>query len=261
MIVLFLRNTNLKMNVIRILMKKNLYYIEASNTEELFFKLDMSQNAGLLILDYKEDEELFDMMEVLCRAGLQQLPVLWITPSEKSNQLPDAAKRYITDILLFPFKESTLLRKIDGIMHIKEDKVTSGKKDSNAFRLSPDHSSQVITAMELAARGGYPLCIIRLQVMNAFMELNLKLLNELKHTLRKTDQVLETDLGEFIVLCPYTPLQGLNVVETKIKETVDSIIQDSSRTHKVQINGTNFPECVKKYDDLVSELAIKISYK
>ena len=55
-IVLFIRNANLKMNVIRTLMKNEFYYIEAANTEELIIKLDLSKDASLLIMDYSKEE-------------------------------------------------------------------------------------------------------------------------------------------------------------------------------------------------------------
>jgi hypothetical protein len=51
-IVLFISNPILKMTVIRILMTNNLYYVEASSVEELFIKLDLVKDAGLLIQDY-----------------------------------------------------------------------------------------------------------------------------------------------------------------------------------------------------------------
>lgn len=256
-IVLFVRNPVLKMSVIRVLLKNNLYYLEASNIEELIVKLDLAQNIGLLIQDFMEEEEETGILETISRANLQQLPLLWIVPSEQRHQLPDCMQQYVADILLSPFQPSTLLRKIEGILHTEGNKARVRKKMSNVLKLSLEHSNLIMNAIKSATMGSYPICMIRLQVTDAFLELNLHLLDELKQILRQTDQVLETGLGEFIILCPYTPLEGLYIVENKMKEAVESIIRDVGSVHEVHLFGTVYPDDAKDYKELVSKLANK----
>lgn len=252
-IVLFISNPILKMTVIRILMTNNLYYVEASSVEELFIKLDLVKDAGLLIQDYAEEKEA-DIMEALFKANLLKLPILWIMPSEKSNQVPDRAKEYITDILLSPFQPAILLRKIKGIINIEEKMDKVKKKDSVKIKLSSSHKEKTVEAMECAARGRYPLCIVRLHITGAYMELNLQILDELNQILRRSDQIIEVDIGEFIILCPYTPQQSSQIVENKIKDAVVSILQNTNSACDLNLYTTNFPEKVQSYRQLEAKL-------
>ena len=108
-----------------------------------------------------------------------------------------------------------MLRKINAIISIQENRARTRIKATRDTKLSASQSDKVMTAMESTIRERYPICFIRLNIADAFMELNLHLLDKLKATLRQSDQIIEIDLGEFLILCPYTPLQSLKVVETK----------------------------------------------
>ncbi|HHU49893.1 MAG: hypothetical protein ACOYEH_09680 [Caldicoprobacterales bacterium] len=257
-IVLFIRNANLKMNVIRTLMKNEFYYIEAANTEELIIKLDLSKDASLLIMDYSKEEQETDLT-ALVQANLQQLPILWIMPDEDMFQLSGEIKQYLTDIILTPFNEQTMLRKINAIISIQENRARTRIKATRDTKLSASQSDKVMTAMESAIRGRYPICFIRLNIADAFMELNLHLLDKLKATLRQSDQIIEIDLGEFLILCPYTPLQSLKVVETKILDAIYPIVRDAISNPDVQIYGTSYPDEIKSYYELISNLANEVS--
>ena len=93
-IVLYIRNAKLRMKVIRILMKNDFYYIEASNPDELMIKLDLAKNASLMIMDYKEDDQETDLA-TLIQANLKKLPILWIMADRNTYQLSDKVKLYI----------------------------------------------------------------------------------------------------------------------------------------------------------------------
>ncbi len=84
------------------------------------------------------------------------------------------------------------------------------------------------------------------------MELNLEILNVLKRILRQSDRIIELDIGEFIVLCPYTPQQSSQIVENKINDTVVRIVQSVDSVHDFNLYATNFPERVQSFHQLES---------
>ena len=88
------------------------------------------------------------------------------------------------------------------------------------------------------------------------MELNLEILNELKRILRQSDRIIELDIGEFIVLCPYTPQQSSQIVEGKIKDAVKYILKSTDFAYDFNLYAINFPENVQSFGQLESKLFI-----
>ena len=257
-IALYIRNTKLKMNVIRILMKNDFYYIEASTTEELFIKLDLCNNVGLLIMDFDKGQYKNDF-STLVQANLQQIPTLLMIPDEYSFILPKDIKKHITDIILTPFNSNTLIRKINAIIHIQKNRAKLREEAVSETKIFVNQDEKIILALESAVRGGYSICIIRIFVPGAFMELNLQLLEKLQHIMSQSDQVIETDLGEFIILCPHTPLESLQAVKNKIHDAIYPIVKAERPNTDIEISGFNFPEEIKTYNEVISMLTNKIS--
>lgn len=257
-IVLYIRNAKLRMKVIRILMKNDFYYIEASNPDELMIKLDLAKNASLMIMDYKEDDQETDLA-TLIQANLKKLPILWIMADRNTYQLSDRVKLYITDILLTPFSDNTLLRKVKAILKIQDKRAATERKAEEISRLPAGRNSRIIGAIKSAVRERFPVCIILLNIAGSTMELNLQVLNRLRNILRQSDEIIETDLGEFLILCPYTPVEGLNVLERKILGAVTPVVQDAVADPDIQIFGANYPDEIDTFNELISRLAGGVS--
>lgn len=257
-IVLYIRNAKLRMKVIRILMKNDFYYIEASNPDELMIKLDLAKNASLMIMDYKEDDQETDLA-TLIQANLKKLPILWIMADRNTYQLSDKVKLYITDILLTPFSDNTLLRKVKAILKIQDKRAAKERKAEEISRLPAGRNSRIIGAIKSAVRERFPVCIILLNIAGSTMELNLQVLNRLRNILRQSDEIIETDLGEFLILCPYTPVEGLNVLERKILDAVTPVVQDAVADPDIQIFGANYPDEIDTFNELISRLAGGVS--
>jgi FixJ family two-component response regulator len=257
-IVLYIRNAKLRMKVIRILMKNDFYYIEASNPDELMIKLDLAKNASLMIMDYKEDDQETDLA-TLIQANLKKLPILWIMADRNTYQLSDRVKLYITDILLTPFSDNTLLRKVKAILKIQDKRAATERKAEEISRLPAGRNSRIIGAIKSAVRERFPVCIILLNIAGSTMELNLQVLNRLRNILRQSDEIIETDLGEFLILCPYTPVEDLNVLERKILDAVTPVVQDAVADPDIQIFGANYPDEIDTFNELISRLAGGVS--
>jgi len=257
-IVLYIRNAKLRMKVIRILMKNDFYYIEASNPDELMIKLDLAKNASLMIMDYKEDDQETDLA-TLIQANLKKLPILWIMADRNTYQLSDKVKLYITDILLTPFSDNTLLRKVKAILKIQDKRAATERKAEEISRLPAGRNSRIIGAIKSAVRERFPVCIILLNIAGSTMELNLQVLNRLRNILRQSDEIIETDLGEFLILCPYTPVEDLNVLERKILDAVTPVVQDAVADPDIQIFGANYPDEIDTFNELISRLAGGVS--
>ena len=257
-IVLYIRNAKLRMKVIRILMKNDFYYIEASNPDELMIKLDLAKNASLMIMDYKEDDQETDLANLI-QANLKKLPILWIMADRNTYQLSDKVKLYITDILLTPFSDNTLLRKVKAILKIQDKRAATERKAEEISRLPAGRNSRIIGAIKSAVRERFPVCIILLNIAGSTMELNLQVLNRLRNILRQSDEIIETDLGEFLILCPYTPVEDLNVLERKILDAVTPVVQDAVADPDIQIFGANYPDEIDTFNELISRLAGGVS--
>lgn len=257
-IVLYIRNAKLRMKVIRILMKNDFYYIEASNPDELMIKLDLAKNASLMIMDYKEDDQETDLA-TLIQANLKKLPILWIMADRNTYQLSDKVKLYITDILLTPFSDNTLLRKVKAILKIQDKRAATERKAEEISRLPAGRNSRIIGAIKSAVRERFPVCIILLNIAGSTMELNLQVLNRLRNILRQSDEIIEIDLGEFLILCPYTPVEDLNVLERKILDAVTPVVQDAVADPDIQIFGANYPDEIDTFNELISRLAGGVS--
>lgn len=257
-IVLYIRNAKLRMKVIRILMKNDFYYIEASNPDELMIKLDLAKNASLMIMDYKEDDQETDLA-TLIQANLKKLPILWIMADRNTYQLSDRVKLYITDILLTPFSDNTLLRKVKAILKIQDKRAATERKAEEISRLPAGRNSRIIGAIKSAVRERFPVCIILLNIAGSTMELNLQVLNRLRNILRQSDEIIEIDLGEFLILCPYTPVEDLNVLERKILDAVTPVVQDAVADPDIQIFGANYPDEIDTFNELISRLAGGVS--
>jgi len=257
-IVLYIRNAKLRMKVIRILMKNDFYYIEASNPDELMIKLDLAKNASLMIMDYKEDDQETDLANLI-QANLKKLPILWIMADRNTYQLSDKVKLYITDILLTPFSDNTLLRKVKALLKIQDKRAATERKAEEISRLPAGRNSRIIGAIKSAVRERFPVCIILLNIAGSTMELNLQVLNRLRNILRQSDEIIETDLGEFLILCPYTPVEDLNVLERKILDAVTPVVQDAVADPDIQIFGANYPDEIDTFNELISRLAGGVS--
>ena len=257
-IVLYIRNAKLRMKVIRILMKNDFYYIEASNPDELMIKLDLAKNASLMIMDYKEDDQETDLA-TLIQANLKKLPILWIMADRNTYQLSDKVKLYITDILLTPFSDNTLLRKVKAILKIQDKRAATERKAEEISRLPAGRNSRIIGAIKSAVRERFPVCIILLNIAGSTMELNLQVLNRLRNILRQSDEIIEIDLGEFLILCPYTPVEDLNVLERKILDAVTPVVQDAVADPDIKIFGANYPDEIDTFNELISRLAGGVS--
>jgi len=246
------------MKVIRILMKNDLYYIEALNTDELLIKLELAKKAAMMIMDYKEEDQEADL-STLIQVNLKKLPILWIMADKNTHQLSDRLKLYITDILLTPFNENTLLRKIEAILKIQDIDVVEPEKTEHKSSLPSSKSMRILAAIKSAVRERFPVCIILLNIAGATMELNLQVLDKLKDILRRNDEIIETDLGEFLILCPYTPLEGLHVVETKILEAVTPIVRKVVGDPDIKTFSTNYPDEMETFNELISKLNGEVS--
>lgn len=257
-IALFIQNAKLKMNVIRILMKNDFYYIEASTREELLIKLSLCKNACLLIMDFNKDQLESDFF-TLVQTDLQQIPILLVIPDEYSYILPGKVRKQITDIILTPFKPNTLLRKIKAIINIQGHRDKLKVKATQVPRQDDSQNHKILTALEAAANNKYPICIFRIFVPGAFMELNLQLLDKLQNILRQSDEVIEIDLGEFIVLCPYTPFESLDIAKTKIMNAILPIVQADLPNRDIEISGFNYPDEFRAYKEIISILDKKSS--
>jgi DNA-binding NtrC family response regulator len=247
------------MKVIRVLMKNNLYYIEASNPDELFIKLDFSKYASLMIMDHKEDEQEPDL-SVLVRANLKKLPILWIASDKYAYRLPDRIKLYITDILLIPFNENTLLRKIKAILQIYNKEFAKAYEEVRSLKkISTNQNNNIMEAIKSAIKERFPVCLILLNIAGSTMELNLQVLNKLKSILRQSDEIIETDLGEFLILFPYTPHKSMQILEAKIRNAVSPIVQEAFADPDIQIFGANYPDEIDTFNELISRLAGGVS--
>ena len=221
-------------------------------------KLDLAKNASLMIMDYKEDDQETDLA-TLIQANLKKLPILWIMADRNTYQLSDRVKLYITDILLTPFSDNTLLRKVKAILKIHDKREATERKAEEISRLPAGRNSRIIGAIKSAVRERFPVCIILLNIAGSTMELNLQVLNRLRNILRQSDEIIETDLGEFLILCPYTPVEDLNVLERKILDAVTPVVQDAVADPDIQIFGANYPDEIDTFNELISRLAGGVS--
>jgi hypothetical protein len=261
----FIHDIRLKLLIIRILVENNIPFFEASNMDEALFKLDLVQDVAMMIEEFQDGEKGLKLIKAFTDPDKRnKIPIIWIIPANRRDIIPLAAKWQIADLITMPLDETVFLRKISGGAGISDN---FNKKDNKPIiepKVLSYHSQNVIEALESAEKGKYPISIISLQVNDMTEEANKRILGNLKSILRGSDSILGMDLGQYLILLPFTPKASLPIVESKVKDTVESIV-GKRPSAGVHIYGVCFPDDVQDFDELTAKLtggieqSIKIS--
>jgi hypothetical protein len=251
---IFVQNRKLKLSIIRILVENNIPFVEASNIDEALFKLSLINDISLIIEEYQDGENGLKLAKKLCNESpTSQIPILWLIPENRKDLIPLASKWHIADLIPLPLNEVTFIRKVSAIIETNNGPAQKPNAPAIKPKVLSYHSQDLIDALDSAAKGKYPISIIYLQAKVLHEEENSSLVENLKSVLRGSDTVMEVDLGQVIILLPYTPKVSLPIVESKIKDASQKI---STRKPgwKIYIYGVCFPDDIQSYDELTVKL-------
>jgi|GEM_PF-6121726 len=262
-IFLYIPDPKLRLLIIRILLENDLPFVEALDRPEVSIKLDLIKDIGLIIEEYQEGKE--GIVAIHTFADERKVPIIWIVPEYKKELIPQAVKFHIADLIPLPLDESTFIRKVNGYMGLEDKQQGEGERAASLPLVLPYRSEELKEAVELAEKGRYPLCIVRLQVENLSGDESREVLNRLTNLLRRSDRILEMDFGGYIVLCPFAPKSSLPVIESKLRDGVKKYLQERKQDKRIHLFGIGFPDDAKQWEEMIQraeqgiEKSIKIS--
>jgi len=251
---IYIRDQKLKLSIIRILAANDISFIEASDLEEALIKLELVKNITLIIQEFYDREKALRITGLMRESDSDsRIPIVWIIPENRKDLVRLAAKWKINDLISLPLNESTFIRKLSSLLEYYAEVNKQDSKPNIQPGLLTYHSQALTDALDSAARGEYPLCVISMQVKNLQENAGQAMIGVLKSILRRSDSILEVDVGQYLILLPYTPKNSLPVVETKVRSAAESILKGKSAS-SIHIYGICFPDDVTTYNELKNSL-------
>lgn len=252
-VVLYIQDTILRLTVIRLLLKVRYPYIESASLEEMRIKLELAQDIGLLVEEYKEGPK----GEILVRflkdhKSLSRIPVLWLMPELRREWIVRAGMWKVRDVMPLPLEEDIFLRKLKGIL--SEDFAAGKGEDLRVLIEYPEYRQGLLReALQKAHSGGDSICVVRVSVASVTGE-SPSFYQVLQHTLRESDTILEMVPGDYILLCPYTPKANLIPLEGKIRRALESSDAYAESKMRLYLYGIAFPEDALDPEAMIRQL-------
>lgn len=146
---------------------------------------------------------------------LARTPVMMLTVSAEKTCLQRAVQLGVTDYLLKPFTEDTLIERVARIIGplVLEEQPAGWPR--------PAILAEIRKEVKRARRGNTPLALLGIRPQAASPpQRREEVQQQVAGILRETDTVLSAATGDFVLLLPFTDQSGAEVVREKVGEVM-----------------------------------------
>ncbi len=250
-ILIFIRDYQIKRNIISILTHLQVQFMECFEEEELSFKLQLyTEGNRVFIYEFTGDvtDEEYTRLKSIKEKGWK---ILAIYPKYAIRYIDESQKIKIDDLMTHPVALDSLKRKIISLMN----KMTPEAKENTVF---PENLHDAVRIeINRATRGNYPLSFVMISPTEMTEEQKDIFSGMLKEHLRETDMIYtEDDAHTYMVLCPFTPKNSLVEVENKIRHVFEEIREPFkiARKDKIYVHGLTLDEDGQTYQEIYEKL-------
>ena len=250
-ILLFVRDYQVKRNIISILSHLQVQFMECFEEEELSFKLQLyTEGNRIFIYEFTgnvTDEE-YARVKSIKEKGWK---VLAIYPKYAIRYIDESQRIQIDDLLTHPVASDSLRRKIISLIN----KLTPEVKEAISI---PDNLHDAVRIeINRATRGNYPLSFVMISPTEMTEEQKDIFSGLLKENLRETDMIYtEEDAHTYMVLCPFTPKNSIVEVENKVRSVFEEVREPFklNRKDKIYVHGLTLEEDGQTYPEIYKKL-------
>ncbi len=250
-VLLFVRDYQIKRNLISLLTHLQVQFMECFEEEELSFKLQLyTQGNRIFIYEFTGNvtQEEYERVKAIKDKGWK---ILAIYPRYSIEFIDESQKIQIDDVLTHPIEPESMKRKMIALIN----------KMAPESKTQPVHPENLQDAVRVeinrATRGNYPLSFIMISPPEMSDEHKDIFSGKLKEHLRETDMIYtEDDANTYMMLCPFTPKNLLVEVENKVRRVFEELREPFkiARKDKVYVHGLTLDEDGQSYQEIYEKL-------
>jgi hypothetical protein len=218
-VLIFIRDYQLKRQVINLVVKLGLSFIECNEMDELNFRMQLfTSDNKLFLYEFAEglnEEKQFKKLEDMKTKGWKTLVIFskYFIPYIDQSQ-----KAGINDLIIHPIEIISVKNKLVTLLSVPIEVVEEPVNIENE-----DPIDEVIKQeINRAYRGNYSLSFVIFEFISVTKSKQKEFLKELKDKLRETDAIIHGHANNiYLILCPFTPKNFVVEVENKIRVLFD----------------------------------------
>lgn len=236
-----------KNRLLQTLTKNEIHFYEALNEDDLEYKIKLLEKKIDIIIMDTQEENVSDKFELISevKKGNKNLKVLVLLHKYKALYIDQALRAKINDLMIMPFNDEDFIRKVKSLLTVNDQ----------MEELPEGYMQQINNEISRADRGKYPISLILVEVQKQDLQEARALEFNLRSVLRTTDEIMKWDAKRYIIICPFTEKEQIQIVEQKIKETYDEGLKHSKSKKKIYMSGVSYPVDGQEISVLLSELS------
>ncbi|GEM_PF-1106887 len=250
-VLLFVRDYQIKRNLISLLTHLQVQFMECFEEEELSFKLQLyTQGNRIFIYEFTGNvtQEEYERVKAIKDKGWK---ILAIYPRYSIEFIDESQKIQIDDVLTHPIEPESMKRKMIAL-------INKMAPESKTHPVHPENLQDAVRVeINRATRGNYPLSFIMISPPEMSDEHKDIFSGKLKEHLRETDMIyIEDDANTYMMLCPFTPKNLLVEVENKVRRVFEELREPFkiARKDKVYVHGLTLDEDGQSYQEIYEKL-------
>lgn len=260
-VLIFIRDYQLKRQVINLVAQLGLSFIECNEMDELDFRIQLFVNVNkLFVYEFAEginEEKQFKKLADMKNKGWKTLVVFskyhipYIDKSQDNG---------VNDLVVHPVEIISIKNKILTLLSvpIEEKNEEIDQEDSDLM------DETVKLEINRADRGKYALSFVLFEFLSVTISKQKSFIEDLKFKLRETDAIIPgRKKNTYLIMCPFTPKNFVVEVENKIRNQFEeqksngeiaplSIVYAYGLT--LGVDGDDFDELMDTLDKSLNEL-------
>lgn len=255
-ILIFLRDYQLKRQVMNLVAQLELSFVECNDMDELSFKtqLIVSDNK-LMIYEFSEgvdEEKQFQRMKSLREKGWKILVVY----SKYSIPYIDKSQAIgINDLIIHPVEILSVKNKILTLLSVPIEVQYEQKPVTEPEAVLTE--DVVKLEINRAERGKYVLSFVLFELASVVLSKQKVFVDRLKDRLRETDAIIRgREKNTYLVMCPFTPKNFVVEVENKIRVLFEEMKNEGevAPLSRVYLYGLTLGEDGEYFEVLLNKL-------
>jgi hypothetical protein len=253
-ILLFIRDYQLKRQVINLVAQLGLVFIECNDFNELDFRINLiDADKKLFFYEFHEgieEEKQFKKLSDMKIKGWKTLVVFskyFIPYIDKSH------KAGINDLCIHPVEIASIKNKILTLLSIPSEIQFEQEADEVTIPVEETISRE----LNRATRGNYALSFVIFEFVSVVASKHGVFIEELKAKLRETDAIITGRIKDtYLIICPFTPKNFVVEVENKIRTLFEDkkSLGEIAPLSRVYAYGLTFGEDGDNFEELITLL-------
>lgn len=253
-VLVFIRDYQLKRQVINLVVQLELSFVESNDMDELSFKSQLiTTDNKVFVYEFAEgqdEEKQFQRLGSMKEKGWKILVIF----SKYSIPYIDKSQNVgIHDLLIPPIEILSLKNKILTLLSVPFEVTPKQKPVIEAIPVE----ESVKLEINRAERGKYVLSFVLFELASVVHSKQKIFVDLLKERLRETDDVIRgREKNMFLVICPFTPKNYVVEIENKIRSLFEELKQNGevAPLSKVYAYGLTLGEDADDFETLIERL-------